>query len=539
MSCPSESIRLLYAEGELEAEERRELDTHLVGCRACRERVVALRDEARLLGSVLREEPATSPSSALAAAAPEPGVAYGLPLTIAAVSAALAAASALVEARLPGSWDLLHPRRLKGATEMAFDMIFLLRENAPGLIELALAVGSVAAVSALLSFAVSSAGRRLLDRTALLAAAVLVAPLAAPPADAFEVHRDEELRIDSDARVDESVVVSADRVDIDGVIDGDLIAGAERVTLRGKVTGSLYVFARELEISGEVGGSVHVIAERVRVEGSVGGSLFAAAEDFALAGAGRAAGDVNLIAESAVLGGEVGRDLHAVGDRLDLRGRVGRDVRGFRIRELELRDEARIAGDVIVTLEDEREVVPSPGARIGGELRAEYSPRAHRHYLSHYKSWRFYLGHALYFVAAFVFGLVLYQFAPQVFSGSVVTGGDLARTLMLGFVALVVTPLAIVAVALTVVGLPVAVSLLFVYLASLYTADLVVGAWIGRLWWPPEDDSTLAFGKSMGLGLGILTLVAMVPFLGPAVGVVAMLAGLGLLANQARDYLVR
>ena len=537
MICPDEATRLLYAEGELEPADQQALDAHLMGCRACREGVVALREESRLLGLVLRDESPALPTPALVAEQPDPGVALGVPLVIAAVTAALTAASFLLEARLPGSWDLLNPRRLKGAYEMAFDLIFLLRENAPGLIELALAVGSVASVSALLSFAVSSLGRRL-DRSALALSVVLAASGVTQPAQAFEAHR-ESLRIESGERVEESVVAWGDRVDVDGVIDGDLVAATERVTVRGEVTGSLYVFTRELEVTGKVGGGVHVLGERARVEGSVENSIFAFAEEFTMAATGRAARDVNLFADSSVLDGEVARDLNAVGDRLDLRGRVGRNVHGHRIRELELRDGARVEGDVIVSLEDDREVRPSPGAFVGGEFRAEPSERLREHYLQHYRSWRFYLLNALWIAAAFVFGLVAYQLAPSLFRGEVVTGADLARTLGLGVVALVITPLAMLAAALTVVGLPLAVALLFAYLVTLYLADLVVAAWVGRLLLPPPDEGTLAFGRSLGAGLLLVGGVSMVPFLGPAVGLVVMLLGLGLISAQARDYLVR
>ena len=531
MSCPSEVTCLLYAEGELVGHALRETEAHLVSCRDCRARVVALRDETALLGEVLRElRPQSAPT-----AVPEAGVALGVPLAIAAVTIALAAATALFEARLPGALDLLHPRRLKGAGEMAFDLIFLLRENAPGLIELALSVGVVASVSALGSFGVSAFSRRFFDGAALLGLGLLFAP---EPAAAFASYHREDLRVASGERIAESVFArGGDRVDVDGTIDGDLVAAAERVTVRGEVTGSLYVFCRDLEITGRVGGAVHAIAESIRVEGELGGRVYAMGEDFTLSRTGRAKSDVNLFAESAVIEGGVGRDLQVGAERLDLSGEVGRNVHAHWLDELTLRDEAHVRGDVEVRLEEGREVERAPGARVDGEVRAEVRAMPHGSYLDHYKRWRFYAFHLLWFAAAFLFGLVAWWLGPVVFRGDVRTGRELLRALVLGFAVLVTTPVGIIAAALTIVGIPLAVLALFLYLTALYTADLVVGAWLGRLVAAPTDDGLLAFGRSFAIGLAILTVVGLVPFVGPAIGIVAMLLGLGLLTARAREAL--
>jgi hypothetical protein len=100
-----------------------------------------------------------------------------------------------------------------------------------------------------------------------------------------------------------------------------------------------------------------------------------------------------------------------------------------------------------------------------------------------------------------------------------------------------VMPVAMIAAALTIVGIPLAIAALFLYILVLYTADLAVGAWLGRLLVPPADESLFEFGKSLAAGLAILSAVALMPFLGPAAGVVALLLGLGLLAKRGRAAL--
>ena len=175
-----------------------------MSCRDCRARVIALREEGALLGEVLRGR-APARGGADAAAAPDArGVALGVPIAIAAVAVALAAASALLDMRLPGALDLLHPRRLKGAVEMAFDLIFMLRENAPGLLELAFAIGVVASVSALATLRRSARSRARIFGAAPLAARARRGARAR--AALFEIHREAVFSIARGERVDENVV---------------------------------------------------------------------------------------------------------------------------------------------------------------------------------------------------------------------------------------------------------------------------------------------------------------------------------------------
>ena len=535
--CPDEILCLLYADDELDADARRDLEVHLVACRDCRERVVALREEGALLGAVMHERR----REALPAAegAPEPSVAIGVPLAIGGVAMALAAAGELLDARLPGSLDLLHPRRLKGAYEMAFDLVFLVRENAPGLLELGFAVGVVASVSALLSFFVSSFSKRVFDGGASLLVLLALLLGAATPADAFEIRHKEDVLVAAGDRISATLVTGdGDRVDIDGVIEGDLIVAAERVTIRGEVEGSIYAFCRSLDISGRVGGAILGVVENVRIEGTVAGSVYVGAEDLTLASNGTAAADMALFVEEVVIAGKVGRDLALLSENVDLRGEIARNVRAFWTENLRVRDGAHIMGSLHARVEgDVQEAFDrAPGARIDGEVDVSPVEGVREHYLDAYRSWRFYGLQLLAFAAAFVFGLVVYRLAPGVFENRLVTGGDLLRHIGIGFAAMVVIPIALVALGLTIIGLPLAIAGIFLYVAAIYTADVVIGAWLGRWLFPPSGDGFFEFGKSYALGLGLLIAVAMVPFLGPPVGFVAFLVGLGLLAVRTYDW---
>jgi cytoskeletal protein CcmA (bactofilin family) len=394
---------------------------------------------------------------------------------------------------------------------MAFDFVFLLRDRVPGLVELALSLGIVAGVSALLTFAVGALYRRVYGAATLGIAALLIS--LADPASALVVALDDETYVRAGQTIDESMLLSGDDVRIDGTVEGDLVAAAKRIRITGGVRGNLYVFTRRLEITGTVSGAVHAIAEEVRIDGEIGGTVFVLGETFAQ-GPG---------------------DLIFGGDLLEIGAAVGRHVDARWVERLRLRDAARIAGDLDARLPEGDEVDRAPGAVVSGELRLLPRESRHERYFAHYAQPAFYLMHALAFAAAFVFGILLYALVPGLFEARVRTSGEFFRALGLGFVALVVPPVAILAVALTVIGIPAAVLSLFVYVTALYTAGIAAATWLGRMLLPPGDDSMFALGRSLLAGLAILVVVEHIPFLGPPVGVVTLLLGLGLLVERARQ----
>lgn len=531
MSCLPEAVYSVYVDGELSPEEARRVEAHLIGCRDCRVLVLGLRDEAALLADALHERDlAPKPAPA---AAPERGLAVGLPVSVGLVTAALAIGGYLIETRLPYGLDLLNPLHLKGAYEMAFDLVFLLRDRAPGLIELALSLGAVAGVSALLSVGVGALYRRLAGGAAIALAAALL--LAAPDARAFELRhgRDADIEVARDETLRETLVAAGESVQVDGTIEGDLIAAARHVSIRGKVDGNVYVFTRDLDVSGTVTGTIHAIAERPTLTGEVGGSVYTAGEVLALTASGDVKGDVTHFGESLVLDGEVGRDTTFFGDRAEIRSKVGRNLVVHADR-LSLRDGAEIEGDVRAALPEGEKIDVAAGAVVKGSIDASPRQPMGEHYLAHYTHARFYLWLLAGLAAAFVFGLVLRALAPWLFDAEVRSARAFFRSLGVGVLVVVATPVAILVAAVTVIGIPVALLGLFVYVTLLYSADILVGALVGRALVGSGETGTGAFARELLLGLALVVVVTHLPFLGPAAGVVALLFGTGLLFERVR-----
>jgi cytoskeletal protein CcmA (bactofilin family) len=322
------------------------------------------------------------------------------------------------------------------------------------------------------------------------------------------------------------------------VVEGDLIAASERVYIAGTVRGNLYVFARHVELSGTVTGSVIGLVEDADLDGTVEGSIYDASERVRLGPSARVGRDVALFTNEALLAGRVARDVITAGDRLELRGEVGRNLMArWHVDRITLHDAARIGGDVDAWLESPDDLVRAPGAQVKGELRTHEAESARDHYLAVYRDPVFWALHAVGFVAAFLFGLLVHHLAPRLLDLELRGAGSLFATLGLGFAALIATPLALLLLALTLVGIPIALLGFGAWLSAFYLAEIVVAAALGRRMLPPRDASTWAFGRTLLVGLFVLVVAQHIPFVGIPIWSISVLVGLGALTAQARAYL--
>lgn len=535
MSCVPELRFALYIDDELTPEERRELESHLVGCLRCRELVVALREEAGLLADALLEcDPVQPPLRARPV--PARGLALGVLPVLAAGALATLALGWLLEEAWPTSRPLLATFDLMGIYDMAFDLFYLLRDDAPASFEVALAAVAMASVAALLSFGLTVAARRLSGPT-LLALGVFMALVGAPGTGHahFGMHEHRDFTLPKDSVHDGTLLAHGDNVNVDGVVEGDLLVFTRRLVVRGEVRGNVIAIAGNAEFSGVVTGTIHVGSGRTRVSGRVGENLYAfAGEGFELEPTARIGRDMAAGGEDVLVEGSVGRDLFVGADRVELRGPVSRNVHAW-AEELAVLDGAHVNGDIDAILPRDREIEIASGAVVRGEATSRVREPHRSRGFAVLAEPTFYAWLALHVAAAFVVGMVLHLVLPGLFGGHLETAGAFFRSLGLGFAAIVLAPIALVAVACTLVGVPLALMGAALYVAGLYVSGVLVAFLVGRSLVHPRGDAWTGFGLALLVGLVIVVFVTHMPYLGGTLRAVAILCGAGLLLERTRN----
>ena len=293
-------------------------------------------------------------------------------------------------------------------------------------------------------------------------------------------------------------------------VNEDLTAFGGNVVVRGTVNGDLTAFAGNVVVTGTVTGDVEAVGGNVRVEGDVGGDLTGAAGTLLIGPEATIDGNVEFGAGTATVRGEIAGD-----------AAIGAD-------ELTVGPSAVIGGN----LEHDAETFDrSPDAEIGGSVTrnedlggGEFVPGPVL------PNW---IGAAYGFLVNLLFGALLLLVLPG-FSGGVARRA-IDRPLYMGgygLLVLIAVPILLVLFAITIIGIPITIlgALVFalvVWIAYLYGA-FAVGAWLVSL-----ADSRNPW-LALVVGLLVVALVGLVPFLGGLVQFLVSLLGLGALAAALR-----
>ena len=523
MTCPSGETWTSYADDETPRAERQALEAHLAGCPDCQSLVFALREENRLLARVLDEVPdaAKQPPVALRGMT----VAVG---TLVALAAGLQVASGLLA-------DLGRelPLGLGDQGTLIFGLLFdtavyLLREGA-SMLESIVATVVVPGLIVLGGLVALSLRRRWAGGA--LALCALLA--AAAPSPALEVRAargaHDRVVVGAGEIVDDSLAVAGDVVTVDGTVTGNLFAAGHRVILRGKVKGDLIALAERVEIEGTVEGNVFAGGNTVLVRGSVGRSVHGAGDTVRIDPSGHVDGDTLGFAETIDLDGRVGRDLVAYAGTTNVRGDVGRNA-SVRTRHLHLEAPARIGGNLVARVRNAAAVQVDDGATVSGKTETRLLPKEK----SRYARVGFYVWKLIWLAAAFLVGLALHALLPALFPARLPESVALLRAAGLGFVALVVVPVAACLLMLTLIGLPAGLLVLGLWLAGLYVAQIMVATLVGRGFLQRADAPPVAMAPVLLVGLVCVAVSVNLPFVGGLLRFVVLVLGLGLALIGAR-----
>jgi hypothetical protein len=277
---------------------------------------------------------------------------------------------------------------------------------------------------------------------------------------------------------DDDVFVTGGTISIDAPV-GSLIAAGGQITVNAPVRGDIIAAGGQITVNSDVGGKIVAAGGSVIVNGKVGTNAVIAA------------GTVNLGSSSSI-----GRDAMISGGNVNNAGNVAGKL-SVRANTF---DNRGTAGTLEVELQNR-----GPMATLVSVFGL------------------------LFTIGLFILGLVLIWFAPGRYH---VVENELASAWIVkgvaGFVGLIAGFLVILLLAITLVGLPIAIGLGLLYLGGLLVSTLFVSSVLGRkvallLKYPASDYVAFL------IGFVILALLFRIPIIGFAIQVMAVSLGFGAL----------
>lgn len=356
--------------------------------------------------------------------------------------------------------------------------------------------------------------------------AALAAVVWALPAAAGQ----ERVYVPSDEHKAGNYYAAGESVEVAGSVDSDLIVAGGDVIVSGNVGGDVIAVGGNVRIVGQVQGDVRVFGGRVELAGTVERNVTAAAGELRFMAGSDIKGHVTAAAGTIETRGRIGGSLLAAAGQVTAAGSIEGPATLWLDRQgrLDVRESA-LFGSSLTYYADQEALVSS---------RATLSQEPQRYPLPVPKrtsgSW---FGHLVSLFGALVLAMVMVKLAPQRLRETVQL--VIKRPLpSLGFGALwlVTVPIAVIVLAITLIGLPVAVLLGLMYAAGLILSPVIAGATVAEFVHHRSLAQTvlakLSPFASVAMGVAAYKLATFVPVVGGLVGFVGTLFALGALVQR-------
>jgi cytoskeletal protein CcmA (bactofilin family) len=312
---------------------------------------------------------------------------------------------------------------------------------------------------------------------------------------------------------------------IDGNVDGDAFVAGDTITINGNINGDLIIAGSTVQVNGNVKGDIRSAAATVSIKGEVGQSLTAATGELMLYENAVINRDALVFAAMANLAGAVGNQLLSSGENIRINGPVGGNVHIWRVKTLEVGPEANIEGSLNYGSVAEASIAQE--ATIAGVTNWERIAPPPRHaYFFEFLNW---FG----LLASFAAGVPLWGIFSLLFPSlwsSISANVQKSPLLALGWglLLLLVTPLAVLLLLITIVGIPISLILTIVYIILISGAKIIIGDSVGRLLairfgWEKRIHSVFPFL----IGYAALLLLSKMPVIGFFINVIIICMAIG------------
>jgi hypothetical protein len=292
---------------------------------------------------------------------------------------------------------------------------------------------------------------------------------------------------------------------------------AQSAEITGHVTGDVIAFARSVRLSGQVDGNIRAMNNSLTITGTVNKNVLMFAESLDVDGSGKIGGSLIGFMTGASVDGGVGGDILLLDHNTSINGKVGGSIRA-RGETFVAGPHAEVSGHT--RYEGEKPAEVSQEAKLAYPL--EYTKAEHtREHMATSYVWQ-----GIWAAAFILFGLVLFLLMPGFMNQAVADSERYGASFGLGVLVMFGVPIAALIACVTVVGLFIGISTLFIWYASLYVAQVVVGGLVGQWVMGRTSEQWPLIGR-MIVGLLLVRLATIAPVVGGWVKFAVVLWGLG------------
>lgn len=330
--------------------------------------------------------------------------------------------------------------------------------------------------------------------------------------------------LESDKTLDGPGFYAGRIVRIDGTVQGTTFATGQDVTVNGTIKGDLFVAAQSVSVNGKVTGNIYGAGQNLTVQAQNTGDVFMAGQSIKVDKDAVIGRDLFASGASIHQEGNVIRNFYSAAGDVSINGSIGRDAR-VTSENIDIQNGAVIKGSLFY--QSEKQASIASGSTIAGQTNwtpVEPAPeRAARTPIG------IMMGIVWRIAGALLVWIVIRLLWPNFLrKTTALISTEPVKTLGIGAIALIVTPVLIVLAMITLIGIPLGILVGVLYAVSLYLSKIIAAVFLGsllmkRFGWPEMHKGVWL----VLLGLLIVTVLSMIPMIGFLLWLLMVFAGLG------------
>lgn len=322
-----------------------------------------------------------------------------------------------------------------------------------------------------------------------------------------------------DGNVNGDTYSAGGNVDVSGVINGDLLVAGGNILITGVVRNDIRVAGGNITLSGaKVGGNVTALGGQIIVdkETTIGGSFTGAGGSLTLYGP--VVKGLSIAGGQVVIGTNVGGDILAgVGKLTILSGsRVNGSISYWSDSKITIQDDATVTGKVDQHVPERRsQDTRKAAATITGVILFLRITDT---------------------LLLLIMGIIFLGLLPIYFESSYqYIKTNFWMSVLVGLIGVIVTPVLIFLLAMSVIGIPVALFLMVLYMFVIWFVRIFPLILLGRLLLS-RTKSKAGNVWAFALGLLIYSVLCLIPVVASITFVITVLSGYGTFIMQKRNY---
>lgn len=315
------------------------------------------------------------------------------------------------------------------------------------------------------------------------------------------------------------------KITIDGELEGDLIAISQNIEINGRINGDLIAVAENININGEINGNLRVVAKKLIVNGIISRNVNFFSQNFIVAENGKIGWDILGLSQNNIILGIAQGNVDIFAQKTELKGKILGNLKLHNQENayLNIHSEAVIEGDLYH--QTDLELIRQDGSQINGLNYEIASNNSNKRPL--FDWWQIIIYQI---ISGFIIALLLIKIKRSyLLKLNTKIYNKPWLDLLWGLAFLVLTPLAIIILTVSIIGIPVAIIVAAIYIIAIFTSKIFFAFFLGRrLLQCTKLKIKNNFYLATLLGIIILALLISIPIIGYFISVLSSSFVIGL-----------